>query len=63
MIFASVIGDFTEWLDDVASNWWFLFVIFGVALLDSVIPIVPSETTVILTAFPGHVAADRVARK
>jgi membrane-associated protein len=53
MMVASVIGDFTEWLDDVASNWWFLFVIFGVALLDSVIPVVPSETTVIL----GGIAA------
>jgi len=48
MLFASVISDFTEWLDDVASNWWFLFVIFAVALLDSVVPVVPSETTVIL---------------
>ena len=53
MVFASVISDFTEWLDDVASNWWFLFVIFAIALLDSVIPVVPSETTVIL----GGIAA------
>lgn len=53
MMFANVISDLTEWLDDVASNWWFLFVIFGIALLDSVIPIVPSETTVIL----GGIAA------
>lgn len=53
MVFASVISDLTEWLDDVADNWWFLFVIFGIALLDSVIPVVPSETTVII----GGVAA------
>ncbi len=53
MVLASVISDFTEWLDDVASNWWFLFVIFAVALLDSVVPVVPSETTVIL----GGIAA------
>lgn len=58
MVFASVISDLTEWLDDVASNWWFLFVIFGIALLDSVIPVVPSETTVIL----GGVAAGMSGR-
>ncbi|MGI9052981.1 MAG: DedA family protein [Ilumatobacteraceae bacterium] len=43
----------TDWLEDVASQWWFLIVIFGIALLDSVIPLVPSETTVII----GGVAA------
>jgi membrane protein DedA with SNARE-associated domain len=58
MMFASVIGDFTEWLDDVASNWWFLFVIFGVALLDSVIPVVPSETTVILGGIAAGISPD-----
>jgi membrane protein DedA with SNARE-associated domain len=50
---ASIFSDVTNWLEDVSSNWWFLLVIFGIALLDSVIPIVPSETTVIL----GGVAA------
>jgi len=58
MVFASVISDLTEWLDDVASNWWFLFVIFAIALADSVIPIVPSETTVIL----GGIAAGMSGR-
>lgn len=58
MVFASVISDLTEWLDDVASNWWFLFVIFVIALLDSVVPVVPSETTVIL----GGVAAGMSGR-
>jgi membrane protein DedA with SNARE-associated domain len=58
MMFASVIGDFTEWLEDVASNWWFLFVIFGVALLDSVIPVVPSETTVILGGIAAGVSPE-----
>lgn len=47
------IADLTEWIDDVSSNWWFLLVIFVIALLDSVLPIVPSETTVIA----GGVAA------
>jgi membrane-associated protein len=44
----SWISDMTDRLGDWASNWWFLGVIFLIALLDSVIPIVPSETTVII---------------
>ena len=43
----------TDWLVDTSSAQWFLMVIFVIALLDSVIPIVPSETTVII----GGVAA------
>jgi membrane protein DedA with SNARE-associated domain len=53
MIVGNIITDLTEWLDEFSSNWWFLLVIFAVALLDSVIPIVPGETTVIA----GGVAA------
>ncbi|CAN5658674.1 VTT domain-containing protein [soil metagenome] len=49
----SLLSDLSDWLEDVASQWWFLLIIFGIALLDSVIPIVPSETTVII----GGVAA------
>jgi membrane-associated protein len=49
----SWITDFTNTLGDWAANWWFLGVIFIIAFLDSVIPIVPSETTVII----GGVAA------
>lgn len=45
--------DITERFGEFSSNWWFLLVIFAVALLDSVIPIVPGETTVIA----GGVAA------
>lgn len=45
--------DLTERFGDFSSNWWFLLIIFAVALLDSVIPIVPGETTVIA----GGVAA------
>lgn len=48
-----VVGDMTEWLKDVSAHWWFLGVILVIALLDSVIPVVPSETTVII----GGVAA------
>ncbi len=40
-------------LADLSSNPWFYAIIFFIALLDSVIPIVPSETTVIL----GGIAA------
>ena len=50
---ANIITDLTDWIDDISSNWWFLIIVFAIALLDSVIPIVPSETTVIA----GGVAA------
>ncbi len=52
-IVASIITDVTEWLDEFSSNWWFLLIIFSVAFLDSVFPVVPGETTVIA----GGVAA------
>jgi membrane protein DedA with SNARE-associated domain len=44
-------------LQDVSTTHWFYAVIFGIALLDSVIPLVPSETAVILggiAAAQGH---------
>lgn len=44
----SFIGDLTDRLGDWASNYWFLAVIVLIALLDAVIPVVPSETTLIL---------------
>src|SRR6188768_3767146 len=47
------IGDMTDQLHDWSQNWWFLAVIVLIAFFDSVIPIVPSETAVIL----GGVAA------
>jgi len=50
---ASIITDVTDWLAEFSSNWWFLLVIFVVAVLDSVFPVVPSETSVIA----GGVAA------
>ncbi len=43
----------TDWLKDFSSVWWFLIVVFAVAFFDSIIPIVPSETMVII----GGVAA------
>ena len=56
---ASVFTDFTDWIDEVSANWWFVVVILVVALLDSVIPIVPSETTVII----GGIAAGQGNQK
>ena len=53
MIAAGLLGDLSSWLDRVSGHWWFLAVILVIALLDSVIPIVPSETCVII----GGVAA------
>ena len=40
-------------LDNISGHWWFLAVIAVIAFLDSVIPVVPSETCVII----GGVAA------
>jgi membrane-associated protein len=50
---ANVLTDASEWLEDFSSQWYFLVIIFVVAYLDSVVPIVPSETMVIV----GGVAA------
>jgi len=52
-VFGDLITSLTDWLDDVSQHWWFLLIIVAIALLDSVIPVVPSETCVII----GGVAA------
>lgn len=52
-LLANVITDASDWLADFSSNWYFLAIIFGVAFFDSVVPVVPSETMVII----GGVAA------
>lgn len=52
-VFANVITDVSDWLNEFSSNWWFLVIIFVIAFFDSIVPIVPSETTVII----GGVAA------
>jgi membrane-associated protein len=44
----SWVTDLTDALGDWASNWWFLGAVFAIAFFDSVVPIVPSETTVII---------------
>ncbi len=43
-----IISDITDKLDEWSSHWWFLGAIFLIAYLDSVIPAVPSETSVII---------------
>jgi membrane-associated protein len=53
MILANIITDLTDWLEDISAEWWFLLIILAIAYLDSVIPVVPSETAVIM----GGVAA------
>ena len=52
---AGVISDLTDWLDRISNHLWFLLIILVIAYLDSVIPIVPSETCVII----GGVAASQ----
>lgn len=53
VLLANAVTDAADWLSDVSANWWFLVVIAVIAFLDSLVPIVPSETTVII----GGVAA------
>src|SRR5262245_59929269 len=48
-----MINNVIDWLDEISANWWFLLVILVIAFLDSVIPIVPTETAVII----GGIAA------
>jgi membrane-associated protein len=52
-ILPQFVTDLIDELNELSGHWWFLAIIFAIAYLDSVIPIVPSETTVIL----GGVAA------
>jgi membrane-associated protein len=52
---AGIVTDLTDWLDRISSHWWFLLIILAIAFLDSVIPVVPSETCVII----GGVAASQ----
>jgi membrane-associated protein len=52
-VLTDVLADASEWLEDFSSNWYFLVIIFVVAYLDAIFPIVPGETLVIV----GGVAA------
>jgi len=42
------INTFFDWLKESSSSPWFYLIIFSVAVFDSVLPIVPSETLVII---------------
>lgn len=44
----SYIDDLFNWLKDFSSSPWFYAILFAIALVDSVLPIVPSETLVII---------------
>lgn len=52
---AALFSSFTQWLTDVSGNPWFYALIFAIAFSDAILPIVPSETAVIL----GGIAAGR----
>jgi membrane protein DedA with SNARE-associated domain len=43
-----IVNQAFDWLKDFSSSPWFYAIIFVIALLDSVLPIVPSETLVII---------------
>lgn len=49
----SIANNVTDWLNEISAHWWFLVIIFVMAWLDSVAPIAPSETAVII----GGIAA------
>ena len=53
VLLANILTDSTDWLAEFSANWYFLVIIFVVAYFDSIIPVVPSETMVII----GGVAA------
>jgi membrane protein DedA with SNARE-associated domain len=44
----AIINEVFDWLKDFSSSPWFYLIIFVIAVLDSVLPIVPSETLVII---------------
>ncbi len=53
------LNDFFAWLEHFSSSPWFYLIIFTIAIADSVIPIVPSETLVIIggvSAGSGHLS-------
>jgi len=44
----SYIDDLFNWLKDFSSSPWFYAIVFVIAIIDSVLPVVPSETLVII---------------
>ena len=44
----TVVNTFFEWIKESSASPWFYLIIFAVAVFDSILPIVPSETLVII---------------
>ncbi len=44
----TVVNTFFDWLKESSASPWFYLIIFAVAVFDSILPIVPSETLVII---------------
>lgn len=44
----SYLDDLFNWLRDFSSSPWFYAILFSIALIDSILPVVPSETLVII---------------
>jgi len=61
VLLANVLTDASAWLEDFSSRWYFLLIIFVIAYLDSVIPIVPSETMVIVGGVAAGVGEQRLS--
>lgn len=52
-----IANNITGWLNEISAHWWFLLIIILMAFLDSVFPVAPSETAVIvggIAAGQGH---------
>jgi len=47
-MYAGAISDLFDHLDEWSSNYWYLGVILALAFLDSILPVVPSELSVII---------------
>ena len=45
---ASIVTEFFDSLKEFSSSPWFYVIIYVIAVLDSVLPVVPSETLVII---------------
>lgn len=53
VVLAALLGDLFDRLAEFSGSGWFLAIVFAIAFFDSVVPVVPSETLVII----GGVAA------
>lgn len=49
-----------DWLDQISSSDWYPLLIFAVALADAVVPLVPSETAVIIGGVAAGLGTQRI---